>query len=72
MFKSKRGSVTFIAYVAMLFFAMYGVILYSNSVSAYNIQSTAMKNIKDTYAVDISEETMRTLYNNISTPIQDN
>ena len=70
MFKSKRGSVTFVAYVAMLFFAMYGIILYSNSVSAYNIQSAAIKNIKETYSVDASEENMKTLYNNISTPIQ--
>lgn len=70
MFKSKRGSVTFVAYVAMLFFAMYGIILYSNSVAAYNIQSAAIKNIKETYSVDASEESMRTLYNNISTPIQ--
>lgn len=70
MFKSKRGSITFVAYVAMLFFAMYGIILYSNSVSAYNIQSTAIKNIKETYGVDVPEESMKTLYNNISTPIQ--
>ena len=70
MLKSKRGSVTLIAYVAMLFFAMYGIILYSNSVSSYSIQSRAIKNIQESYNSNVSLEEMRSLYNSYSTPIR--
>lgn len=69
MLKSNRGSITFVAYVAMLFFAMYGIILYSNSVSAYKVQSDAMKNIIEAYGANTSIESMKSIYNNYSTPI---
>ena len=70
MFKSKRGSVTFVAYIAMLFFAMYGIVLFSNSVSAYNIQSRAIKNIQDSYSSNVSEQEMISMYNRYSKPIK--
>lgn len=71
MFKSKRGSVTFVAYVAMLFFAMYGIILFSNSISAYNNQTKAIKNVQDSYNANVSEQTMKSLYNRYSTVISE-
>ena len=70
MFKTKRGSVTFVAYIAMLFFAMYGIILLSNSISAYNIQSEAIKNIQESYSANVSEQEMISMYNRYSEPIK--
>ncbi|MBQ9266701.1 MAG: hypothetical protein IJ217_00180 [Clostridia bacterium] len=70
MLKSKRGSVTFVAYVAMLFFAMYGIILFSNSISAYNLQSKAIANVQNSYGVNVSDEAMKSVYNRYSTPIR--
>ena len=70
MFKSKRGSITFVAYVAMMFFAMYGIIIFSNSISSYNIQSQAIKNIQDSYSINTSEQEMISLYNRYSTVIR--
>ena len=70
MLKSKRGSITFVAYVAMLFFAMYGIILLSNSISAYKLQSEAIKNIQESYASNVSTQEMISTYNRYSTPIK--
>ena len=69
MFKSKRGSITFVAYVAMLFFAMYGMILFSNSISASKLQSRAIENIKNSYSTGTSVEEMKSLYNSYSTKL---
>ena len=63
--KNERGSVTFIAYVAMLFFALYGIILYSNSTSAYVTQSNAMDNVKKAYEGDYSTEELINIYKSI-------
>lgn len=71
MFKSKRGSVTFVAYVAMLFFAMYGIILFSNSVSSYTNQTKAIENVQRSYNSNVSEQSMKSIYNKYSTPITD-
>lgn len=70
MLKSKRGSITMIAYIAMLFFAMYGVILYSNSVTSYTVQTKAIENIQRAYTEDATLENMQSLYRLYSTPIQ--
>ena len=66
MFKNKRGSITLIAYIAMMFFAMYGIILFSNSISAYSNQSKAIKNVQDSYGMYTSEQAMKSLYNRYS------
>ena len=63
MFKNKRGSITFVAYLAMMFFAMYGIILFRNSISAYNNQNKAIKNVQDSYSINTSEQAMKSLYN---------
>lgn len=63
--KNERGSVTFIAYVAMLFFALYGIIIYSNSTNAYLTQSKAIENVKKAYDADYSTSELITIYNSI-------
>ena len=70
MFKSKRGSITFVAYIAMIFFAMYGIILLRNSISAYNLQSEAIKNIQESYSANVSDQEMISMYNMYSEPIR--
>lgn len=69
--KNKRGSVTFIAYIAMLFFAMYGIILFGNSVSSYTNQTKAIENIQNVYNVNTSEQLMKSVYNSYSTVISE-
>ena len=70
MLKSKRGSITFVAYVAMLFFAMYGIILFSNSISAYANQTSAIENVQASYNNNTSEQSMKSIYNKYSTVIK--
>ena len=61
--KGRRGSITFVAYVAMLFFALYGVIIYSNSINAYVVQSKAMENVKKAYDSQLSTNELINIYN---------
>ncbi len=69
MLKSKRGSVTIVAYVAMLFFAMYGIIIFSNSVTSYTVQTQAIENIQRAYTENATLENMQSIYQLYSTPI---
>lgn len=64
MLKNTRGSVTMVAFIAMLFFSLYSIIIFSNSVRAFVIQSNSIKTIKTVYSSDVSVEKMRDIYEN--------
>lgn len=64
MIKDTRGSVTMMAYVAMLFFSLYGAIVYGNAVTKYNIQTNEIKTIQNAYDFQMSDEELRRLYVN--------
>lgn len=65
MLKGTRGSVTMMVYVAMLFFSLYGAIVYGNAVRKYNIQTDEIKTIKNAYDFQMSDEELYRLYSNI-------
>lgn len=67
MLKSTRGSVTMMAYAAMLFFALYCVILYSNAVRQYKLQTNEANMIQEAYtssAYNNLEELTKIYYDN--------
>ena len=56
MLKNTRGSITMMAYVAMLFFSLYGAIVYGNAVRKYKIQTDAIQTISNSYAFQMSAQ----------------
>ena len=64
MLKSTRGSVTMMAYVAMLFFSLYGAIVFGNAVRKYNIQTSQITTIQNSYDFRLSDNELQALYTN--------
>lgn len=64
MLKDTRGSVTMMAYVAMLFFSLYGAIVFGNAVRKYNIQTNEIKTIQNAYDFQMTDEELQRLYVN--------
>lgn len=64
MLKSTRGSVTMMAYVAMLFFSLYGAIVFGNAVRKYNIQTSQIITIQNSYDFRLSDSELQSLYIN--------
>ena len=64
MLKSTRGSVTMMAYVAMLFFSLYGAIVFGNAVRKYNIQTSQIITIQNSYDFRLSDSELQSLYTN--------
>lgn len=62
MFKSKKGSVTLMAYAAMLLFALYGVLLCSNASRRYKVQSSAIDVITEVYNNNIAADQLSKIY----------
>lgn len=62
MFKSTRGSVTLMAYAAMIFFALYGVLLFGNAARKYKIQTEAIDTITSVYTVNMEAEQLSKIY----------
>ena len=65
MLKNTRGSVTMMAYVAMLFFSLYGAIVFGNAVRKFNIQTNEIKVIQNAYDFQMSDEELYRLYSNV-------
>ena len=65
MLKDTRGSVTMMAFVAMLFFSLYGAIVFGNAVRKYNIQTSQIKTIQNAYDFNMSDNELQTLYTNL-------
>lgn len=64
-FKDTKGSVTMMAYVAMLFFSLYGAIVLGNAARKYKIQTNAIQTIKNSYDFQMSDQELYRLYDNI-------
>lgn len=64
MLKNTRGSVTMMAYVAMLFFSLYGAIVFGNAVRKYNIQTSQITTIQNSYDFRLSDSELQALYVN--------
>jgi len=62
LFKDERGSVTIMAYVAMLFISLYGAILLGNATRKYKIQSDEINSIKASYMTNIDGNELQALY----------
>lgn len=62
MFKSTKGSVTFMAYTAMLLFALYGVLLCSNAARRYKVQASAIDVITEVYNNNIGADQLSKIY----------
>lgn len=60
--KDTRGSVTMMAYVAMLFFSLYGAIVFGNAVRKYNIQTDEIKTIQNAYDFQMSDQELYRFY----------
>ena len=65
MLKDTRGSVTMMAYVAMLFFSLYGAIVLGNAARKYKIQTDAIQTISKAYDFQMSDQELHRLYDNI-------
>lgn len=65
MLKNTRGSVTMMAYVAMLFFSLYGAIVFGNAYRKYKIQTDAIKTIANAYDFQMSDQELYRLYDNV-------
>ena len=65
MLKNTRGSVTMMAYVAMLFFSLYGAIVLGNALRKYNIQTNEINTITNAYDFQMSDQELQRLYSNI-------
>ncbi len=65
MLKDKRGSITMMAYVAMLFFSLYGAIVFGNAFRKYKIQTDAIQTISNAYDFQMSEQELYRLYDNV-------
>jgi cell division protein FtsL len=61
---NNRGSVTMVAFIAMLFFSMYSIIIFSNSVRSYIVQGNSIKTISKIYSQDVETEKMKSIYEN--------
>jgi hypothetical protein len=61
---NNRGSVTMVAFIAMLFFSMYSIIIFSNSVRSYIVQGNSIKTISGVYSKDAEVEKMKDIYEN--------
>lgn len=65
MLKNTRGSITMMAYVAMLFFSLYGAVVYGNAVRKYKIQTDAIQTISNSYDFQMSAQELYRLYDNV-------
>ena len=65
MLKDTRGSITMMAYVAMLFFSLYGAIVFGNAVRKYNIQTDEINTIINAYDMQMSDQELYRLYENV-------
>ena len=65
MLKNTRGSVTMMAYVAMLFFSLYGAIVFGNAARKYSIQSNEIQTIQNAYDFQMTDQELYRLYNNV-------
>ncbi len=64
MLKDTRGSITIMAYVAMLFFSLYGAIVFGNAVRKYNIQTDEIRTIQNAYNFQMTDQELYRLYIN--------
>ena len=71
MLKDVRGSITMMAYVAMLFFSLYGAVVLGHAARKYKIQTDAIQTIKNSYDVQLSDQELYRLYENIGAPVLD-
>lgn len=62
MFKSTKGSVTFMAYAAMLFFALYIILICSNGARKYKVQSEAIDVVTEVYTINTPNEEIEKVY----------
>lgn len=62
MWKSKKGSITLMAYASMIFFALYCILLCSNAARKYKIQTESIKVITSVYNNDIDASEMSKIY----------
>ena len=53
------------AYVAMLFFSLYGAIVFGNAVRKYNIQTNEIQTIKNAYDFQMTDQELYRLYSNV-------
>ena len=65
MLKDKRGSVTVMAYVAMLFISLYGAILLGNASRKYKVQTDQINSIMSSYNYNVEGNEIITLYKNL-------
>ena len=65
MLKDTRGSITMMAYVAMLFFSLYGAIVFGNAVRKYNIQTDEINTIINAYDMQMTDQELYRLYENV-------
>ncbi len=69
MLKETRGSITMMAFVAMLFFSLYGAIVLGNAVRKYKIQSDSIVNIQNAYDAEKTDEELYYLYETIGAQV---
>ncbi|MBR6252789.1 MAG: hypothetical protein IKR04_03010 [Clostridia bacterium] len=64
MLKKQKGSITIMAFVIMLFIALYGALILGNSTRKYRIQTNDINTIISAYKSDLTEQDLRRLYEN--------
>ena len=64
MIKGTRGSITMMAYVAMLFFSLYGAIVAGNAARRYKNQTDAINSIRNSYDFQMTDQELYRLYYN--------
>lgn len=62
MLKSKRGSITLMAYASMIFFALYCILLCSNAARKYKIQTESINVITSVYSNEMSASELSKIY----------
>lgn len=62
MWKSRRGSITLMAYASMIFFALYCILLCSNAARKYKIQTESIKVITSVYNNDVETNELSKIY----------
>ena len=62
---NERGSVTLAVFVAMMFFSLFGAILYGTATRKYKIQSNNIETIKRAYTYAMTDDELYRLYDNM-------
>lgn len=64
MRNNTRGSITMMAYAAMLFISLFGAILLGNAMRKYKVQTDAIATITNAYDFQMSDQELYRLYDN--------